>query len=233
MHPGFRGRRRARRSRVRWRGPLQFRVRHPVDRALNAPTPNTASRLRREATIAKLLKRHGIRHFDAASVVNTLRRPPVRVAAGTVEAASAHVALLVPRRSALNRRIKDAHSRIDGLTARLMPAEAAEPGQKKQHDAEILASLPGVGRTVLATLLAEASDALQRRDYAALRSLAGSRAGHQEVRKELRRRPTTGRPRPPRQRRLPLGPCRRSARSAQPRQIRHLFHLTKRRITNV
>jgi transposase len=69
--------------------------------------------------------------------------------------------------------IKDAHSRIDGLTARLMPAEEAEPGQKKQHDAEILASLPGVGRTVLATLLAEASDALQRRDYAALRSLAG------------------------------------------------------------
>ena len=89
------------------------------------------------------------------------------------EAASAHVALLVPRSRLLNRQIKDAHSRIDGLTARLMPAEAAEPGQKKQHDAEILASLPGVGRTVLATLLAEASDALQRRDYAALRSLAG------------------------------------------------------------
>ncbi|MBV8103510.1 MAG: IS110 family transposase [Hyphomicrobiales bacterium] len=137
-----------------------------------APTPDTASRLR-EATIAKLLKRHRIRRFDAAFVVNTLRRPPVRVAAGTVEAASAHVALLVPRIRLLNRQIKDAHSRIDGLTARLMPAEEAEPGQKKQHDAEILASLPGVGRTVLATLLAEASDALQRRDYAALRSLAG------------------------------------------------------------
>ena len=131
-----------------------------------------ASRLR-EATIAKLLKRHRIRRFDAAFVVNTLRRPPVRVAAGTVEAASAHVALLVPRIRLLNRQIKDAHRRIDGLTARLMPAEEAEPGQKKQHDAEILASLPGVGRTVLATLLAEASDALQRRDYAALRSLAG------------------------------------------------------------
>jgi len=137
-----------------------------------APTPDTASRLR-EATIAKLLKRHRIRRFDAAFVVNMLRRPPVRVAAGTVEAASAHVALLVPRIRLLNRQIKDAHSRIDGLTARLMPAQEAEPGQKKQHDAEILASLPGVGRTVLATLLAEASDALQRRDYAALRSLAG------------------------------------------------------------
>jgi transposase len=39
---------------------------------------------------------------------------------------------------------------------------------------EILASLPGVGRIVLATLLAEGFDALQRRDYAALRSLTGA-----------------------------------------------------------
>jgi transposase len=37
----------------------------------------------------------------------------------------------------------------------------------------ILRSLPGVGRIVLATLLAEASDALQRRDYHALRCLSG------------------------------------------------------------
>ena len=34
-------------------------------------------------------------------------------------------------------------------------------------------SLPGVGRTVLATLLAEASDPLRRRDYHALRCLCG------------------------------------------------------------
>jgi transposase len=47
------------------------------------------------------------------------------------------------------------------------------PGQPRQRDAEILASLPGVGRIVLATLLAEAFEPLQRRDYAALRSLAG------------------------------------------------------------
>nr|WP_327437069.1 transposase [Sinorhizobium meliloti] len=37
----------------------------------------------------------------------------------------------------------------------------------------MLASLPGMGRIVLATLLAEAFDALQRRDYAALRSSTG------------------------------------------------------------
>jgi transposase len=137
-----------------------------------APTPQKASRVR-EATVAKLLKRHRIRRLDAASIVQALRKPPVQVAAGTVDAASAHIASLVPRIRLVNRQLKDAYSRIDGLTARLMPAGETEPGQKKQHDAEILASLPGVGRTVLATLLAEAWDALQRRDYAALRSLTG------------------------------------------------------------
>ncbi|WP_246734913.1 IS110 family transposase [Chelativorans sp. ZYF759] len=59
------------------------------------------------------------------------------------------------------------------MTARLIPTEEAEPGQTKQHDVEIFASLPGVGRIVLATLLAEAFAALQRRDYATLRSLTG------------------------------------------------------------
>ena len=33
--------------------------------------------------------------------------------------------------------------------------------------------MPGVGRVVIATLLAEASEALQRRDYQALRCLSG------------------------------------------------------------
>ena len=137
-----------------------------------APTPQKASRLR-EATVAGVLKRNRIRRLDAATVIEVLRMPPVQVAAGTVEAASAHVASLVPRIRLVIRQIKDAHRRIEALTARLVASEEAEPGQKKQHDAEILASLPGVGRTVLATLLAEAWDALQRRDYAALRSLAG------------------------------------------------------------
>jgi transposase len=136
------------------------------------PTPDKAARVR-ETTIAKLLKRHRIRRFDAAQVLGMLRAPRIQVAAGTAEAASAHIATLIVRIRLVNRQLKQAHHRLDTLTARLIPAEEAEPGQRKQHDVEILASLPGVGRIVLATLLAEASDALQRRDYAALRSLTG------------------------------------------------------------
>jgi transposase len=141
-----------------------------------APTPAKAARLR-QAKIADLLKRRRIRRFDAAMLIKTVSARPPQVAAGTVEAASAHVASILPRLRLINRQIKDAERRLGELTDALVAAERGEPetepGQIKQHDAVILASLPGVGRTILATLLAEAWEPLQRRDYAALRSLAG------------------------------------------------------------
>jgi transposase len=137
-----------------------------------APTPAKARRIR-EATVAKALKRNRIRRFDAAHVLDVLRKPPLQVAAGTAEAASARIAGLVARIRLVDRQLKEAHRQLDVLTARLIPSAQDGPEQTKQHDVEILAALPGVGRIVLATLLAEAWDALQRRDYAALRSLTG------------------------------------------------------------
>jgi len=136
------------------------------------PTPGKAARIR-EGTVAKLLKRNRIRRFDAAQVLDVLRKPQMQVAAGTAEAASAHIKTLIARIRLLNGQIKEAHRQLDALTTKLIPAECTQTGQAKQHDVEILASLPGVGRVVLATLLAEAWDALLRRDYAALRSLTG------------------------------------------------------------
>src|SRR6056297_366576 len=136
------------------------------------PTPAKAARVR-ETTIARLLKRHRIRRFDAAHIIAVLRQTSVQVSAGTTQAASAHIATLTERIPLVNRQIRQAHQQLDELTDRLIQREEAETGQARQHDVEILASLPGVGRIVLATLLAEAFDALQRRDYAALRSLTG------------------------------------------------------------
>jgi transposase len=137
-----------------------------------APTPGKAARIR-EGTVANLLTRHRIRRFDAAHVLDVLRKPALQVAGGTVEAASAHIKTLVARIRLVNGQIKEANRQLDALTAKLIPAEEAGAGQPKQHDVDILASLPGVGRIVLATLLAEAWDGLKRRDYAALRNLAG------------------------------------------------------------
>ena len=59
--------------------------------------------------------------------------------------------------------------KLDELCAALTEVS----GATAPSDAAILASLPGVGKTTLATLLTEASGALSRRDYAALRTLSG------------------------------------------------------------
>jgi transposase len=138
-----------------------------------APVPDKAARLR-ETTIARLLKRHRIRRFDAAHVASVLRQRPVAVSAGASEAARAHIGTLITRVRLLNRQIKQADNKLGELTARLAPSDESDPEpERPPHDAEILASMPGVGKSVLATMFAEAWDAISRRDYAALRSLTG------------------------------------------------------------
>ena len=143
-----------------------------TDFLILAPTPARAARLR-EARIAQFLKERRIRRFDAAAILKAARATPPTLAPGTVVAASAHVASIIPRLKLVNRQIREADRKIAALIDSLAASQESEPGQEKQHDAAILASLPGVGRTVLATLLAEAWEPLQRRDYPALRSLAG------------------------------------------------------------
>jgi len=139
-----------------------------------APTPERARRLR-PGTVADLLRRHRIRRFDADAVLDRLRQPAVQVAAGTVDAARAHIGQLLPRLRLVHRQLDEALARLDALCARLTESGGNDtPGQSgEQHDAAILRSLPGVGRIVLATLLAEAGDVLRRRDYHGLRSLSG------------------------------------------------------------
>lgn len=136
------------------------------------PTPDKAKRVR-QGSIAAILKRNRIRRLSAAQVLEILRQKPLSVAPGTAQAAQAHIATLIARIRLINRQISDAHQHIDRIIAQLGSNEEAQPGQPKQRDADILASSPGIGRIVLATLLADATDALQRRDYHALRCLTG------------------------------------------------------------
>jgi transposase len=139
-----------------------------------APTPARAARIHR-ASIDKLLKTHRIRRIGADEALGTLRQKPIQVAPGTTEAATAHIRALAVRLKVVNRQIKEAHRQLDALCAKLSGPEDPEPGQpEEQRDAAILRSLPGVGRIVLATLLAEAPEPLRARDYHALRSLCGA-----------------------------------------------------------
>jgi transposase len=135
-----------------------------------APTPAEAARLR-EATLARLLRRHRIRRLDAAGVAEILRRPAITVAAGVTEAAVLHLRSLVARLRLADAEFRQAERKLDELCAALSrDAAAAAHGP---CDAAILRSLPGVGTVTLATLLAEAGDPLSRRDHAALRTLSG------------------------------------------------------------
>jgi transposase len=137
-----------------------------------APTPADAMRLT-ETKIAKVLAAHRIRRITAHDALAILRRPALTVAPGTADAARAHITAVAERLTLVNRQIKTVTRRLDRLVEQLAGPET-EPGQDaEQRDAAILRSLPGVGRIVLATLLAEAHQAIQARDYHALRTLTG------------------------------------------------------------
>lgn len=146
------------------------------------PTPQAAKRKRLE-TVRKLLKKHRITKHDAETVLLTLRETPVVTAEGVVEAASEHIRLAAQRLRIVLVQIRDCEKKMDNIFKQMSPPPTPkdddaqteeEPGQpREQRDVEILDSLPGVGRIVLATLLAEASLPLKQRDYHAVRALAG------------------------------------------------------------
>jgi transposase len=137
------------------------------------PTPAKAARVA-EKTIARILKNHRIRRFDAAEVLRILRQQPLTVASGTIAAATAHIGTLAARLRLVNQQIKQAEQRLDELCAAIEVAAETTPGQIcEQRDMAILRSMPGLGRITIAALLAEACAPLHRRDYHALRVLSG------------------------------------------------------------
>lgn len=136
------------------------------------PTPAHAQ-VKRKASIQKLLAKHHVRRIDATGVLEALRAKPVAVAPGVVNSAVGHITLLVERLEVVNRQLASTYQRLDKQLEKLR-SEGDPTGQSiEQRDVEILRSLPGVGRIVLATLLCEAHEAIAARDYQALRTLAG------------------------------------------------------------
>ena len=145
------------------------------------PTP-AAARGMRLSSYDKLLKKHRVQRFDAATLKARLAQRPLDVDPASMRAAETHMRLLTKRLAVVVKQLAEAQTRIDAFLAELGGADPAttgsedpQPGQAKgQRDATILRSIPGVGRYVLATLLAEADDPLRRRDYHALRCLSGA-----------------------------------------------------------
>lgn len=136
-----------------------------------APTPAAAARVR-PSTLRALLADHRIRRLTGDELHRTLTVTALPVAPGIAEAATDHIALLLPRLRLVHEQRTHCERRLDTLLNAL--ATAADEGERPEHrDVTILRSLPGVGRVVAATMLAEAAQPLATRDYQTLRAHAG------------------------------------------------------------
>ena len=133
------------------------------------PTPQKARSVRQSA-VASVLRRNRIRKLEAPRVLEVLRQPALRVGVGTEQAATAHIRVLVAQLRVIHEQLEVGDHTLHALCRKLSERDG-EIGE--QRDVEILQSLPGVGRIVLTTLLAEAWQPLRARDYRALRSLSG------------------------------------------------------------
>jgi transposase len=136
------------------------------------PSPEKAL-VTRETTIARILKAHRIRKVTAKAALELLRRPALPLAPGEGVASQRQVLMLIERLELFVRQHVQNLKLIDALTSELEQEPPAPGRECEQHDVTILRSLPGVGRIVLAVLLAEAPGLVARRDYRGLRLLAG------------------------------------------------------------
>lgn len=137
-----------------------------------APTPAKAARLS-TARIARILTGNRIRRIDSAQVHAIVSEHPLTVAPGAGEAASEHALLLLPRLRLLHEQRAAIAKRLETILADLSrPASGCE--SREHRDAELLLSLPGVGRQIAATMLSEASQAIAERDYHGLRCYTGA-----------------------------------------------------------
>ncbi len=142
------------------------------------PRPSSVSQVRSKQ-VEGVLKSHRIRRITAKEILEQLRTPPLRVAPGTVEAATAHIELLLPRLDLVHRQRVSCGRRIDALLGQLGLPEPESPEKTEHRDVDILQSLPGVGRVVCATVFAEAALAASGTRLPCVQGTRGDRSGDQ------------------------------------------------------
>jgi transposase len=137
------------------------------------PSPDKV-RHAHQSSVERILREHRISRFTATEVLDVLKAPPLPVADGVVEAATQHIALLLPRLRLVDSQRRQCEQHMSRLVKKVAETEDAQPGPKREHrDVEILLSQPGVGDIVAATVLAEAYQPLVHRNYHVLRTCGG------------------------------------------------------------
>jgi transposase len=135
-----------------------------------APTPEMARRLSL-AKIGSLLRQHRIRRLTPEQVREILSSEPLHVAPGVVDACRRSIALLLPRLRLVHDQKVEVEREIGTLLDEI--SAPGNEGKTEHRDAPLLLSLPGLGKLVCATMLAEAAEPLEKRDYTTLRGLCG------------------------------------------------------------
>jgi transposase len=127
----------------------------------------------RPTQVERILKIHRLRRLNADDVLAVLREQPPWTTPGTQLAVRAHIGLLVPRLRVALEQSRDCEKLIKILLGELAGPPAVEGEIREHRDVSILQSLPGAGKIVVATMLAEAAQPLAERDYHSLRSQGG------------------------------------------------------------
>ena len=121
----------------------------------------------REA-IQHLVKKHHIRRAQTDHILEILPQTPLRVAQATTKATSMHIKLLLPQLLLVRQHRRDSDQLLERWFNQQRTTE-----DEGFTDAAILASFPGVGAFVLASVLCYAHDPVRLRNLQAFRSLGG------------------------------------------------------------
>jgi transposase len=135
-----------------------------------APTPEAAQRLSL-AKIRSILRQHRIRRLTPEQVREILATKPLHVAPGVTDACRKRISMLLPRLRLAHEQKMELERDIETLLDELSAPDGE--GKAEHRDALLLQSLPGLGKLVCATMLGEAAEPLERRDYSTLRGLCG------------------------------------------------------------
>jgi hypothetical protein len=137
-----------------------------------APTPDRGAKLK-VGRIRQLLSKHRIRRWTAEQIAEILSADALPLACGTVEAISEHALLLLPQLRLLSAMRTQVADRMDALLDEMASCDQDAPDAQLFRDVAVLRSMPGIGRVVTGSLLAEASAPLRQRDYYAIRAHGG------------------------------------------------------------
>lgn len=118
-------------------------------------------------TIHHLVNKHRIRRVPLMRILETLQQAPLRVAPASLESTSAHLKLLLQQLLLVRQHRRDSDQLLEKWFKEQKRTD--EP----YTDAAILASIPGVGAVVLASVLSYAHDPVRLLRLDAFRSLGG------------------------------------------------------------